>query len=559
MFLKESNLSEKVQKIASPLIIALFIILLLVLSYSRVEDSFSFVKYHFKSKLNDLLPNYSLYHHSLGEFLLRTSSFPLGNSASGWDTVLYLFPLFVFSDLLGGLSLKSMYLFTITTSLIFLFYFYCWVRRFWGKEAAFYAAFFLGFSSIFQEFARSGSYITYGLLIAIIWIIYFFGFKIERNLEDYFLLGLITGLTWYGYGTLRCLTLIALLYIGMQKGSFKKIGLFILGIVAVILPGLLIKFQFHNIKNYHGPFLWLIFDKESSFSPLNWNFNDFISVIFNNLNILFNVLLGGCPVFEPGVIDNAHAAFWNQWLIIPLLLGFKTLYQLKDRSSLRLWLLLIFIIFLTPCLLTSSVGYIAARRSLLYVIPSYALIGLGIKEIFIWIGNIQRRLPKALITFIFVFICSIFISSEQNFIDNHILNVKARDVGMIEFAQKIKQADYGGPIYYLEERPTLRALREGIYRFSLESDIMRVVMLEHGQERSIQSKNLNNGLDNEEGYIVKSPLIPQGIFESWCKRNELENRLLLESPVYLFQSAGYEPFKLYFVRKEKRESDRLIL
>ena len=165
-------------------------LLLLVAAGSsyHIEKSISVIKYHFQGgngwPLSWLLDNYALYHNSFKDFLVKTSSFHSGCTGAQWFSVVYLLPLFVFCDFFGGLSLKLICFFTVVSSIIFLCLFYWWGRRIFGKQAAFFAVFFFGFSSFFQEIARSGSFTVYSLFLTMICIIGCFLYKRNNSLEE---------------------------------------------------------------------------------------------------------------------------------------------------------------------------------------------------------------------------------------------------------------------------------------------------------------------------------------------------------------------------------------
>ena len=545
--------------------LALLLGLVAIISYVHIGQSISLGKYHLQWGINNLLSNYDLFHHSFKEFLFRTSVLHPGNSESEWHTISFLLPLFVFSDLIGGLSLKTICLFTVTGSLIFLSLFYGWIKEFWGKPTALWAAFFLGFSSIFQEIARSGSYDAVSLLIAIGWCFYLFRLGNGEKLMPYFIWGLLTALTWYGYGILRSLTLIALAQVLLSKILKKKqaLGLFLLGMMLVLIPGFLIKIWVEGIdlNHYHAPAYTLLIDRESAFG---WNFETMVKEVLINVKVFAQRMLGANQLLEPVFINRTHAPFWDHLLLIPLLIGVWQTIKRKEYYPNQLLVILSFFIFLAPCLLTSSKGFEEARRSLLYIIPGYCFIGLGTKEILQWINNFKNVQIKNAINIIFFGIVFIIVIIEFSFVQSYIISSN-RDFGMIEFAHQINKIHSVRYIYYLEHSTSNSAHdypdnhlikpldRQSIYRFADESELLRVALMQKGKiDYHVKSGTAPDQVPflPNTYYVVKSPCVSFEEFDNWCVLNHLKAKTLITSNVQNESSVNpVSPFGFYFVEK----------
>ena len=501
-------------------LLSLFLFLVTI-SYYHVEQSISVMKYLFVYGIRFLSENYSLYHQSFQEFLFKTSAYHTADSESGWRTVFYLWPLFIFCDFLGGLSLKSMHLFTITSLLILVGLFYWWIRGIWGKQVALYAAFFLGFSSVFQEIARSGSYDAYSLLIGMIWIAFFFYCGKSDKVRNYFLLGLFTGLTWYGYGILRYLTIVVIAYVIFLKCSrkFLVLGVLLAGMMIVLIPGFLINIEVRhiNMATYHKPLYQLFFDENASFRGGNT-----ADVIRTNLAIFGQRIFG-----EPELMDRPmkvfHASLWNFFLAMPLLIGMWTALRSRRQLPDRLLLLLAFIIYLAPCFLCNH--GIKSRRVLFYIIPSYCFIGLGMKEIVGWISNIRSVFLKYMMVILAVSILFVVLGQEMAFFQTEILSSK-RDFGFLAFADKVKKSGVSGDMYYLDKKSTLHWTQESI--------MMRVALMEKGRSSfNVISGNIRSSLPAmpPSFYLSVNPGILRQEFDDWCVRNRVQASLVFESPV----------------------------
>jgi hypothetical protein len=555
-------------------VLAVLLWLIAMISFSKVDESICLAKYHFQCGISNLINNYSLYHHSPRRFLFETSAFHPGNSESGWKTVSYLLPLFIFSDLLGGLSLKTTYLFTITASLMFLVLFYGWVRRTWGKEAAFFGTVFLGFSSAFQEIARSGSYDTYSTLLAMGWVWFFFQYRSLNRLMVYFWLGLLTGLIWYGYGILRCLTLVGLVHVISLRNSLRLrgIALFLCAMMAILIPGLIIKIY---LLKHPGPWQGIIFDKESVFEAGQHQWNGILKEIMINLKALGQRMMGANQLLEPVIKNKIHAPFWNPILVVPLFIGGLTVFFDRQKKENQMLFLLAIVIYFVPCLLTSSGGYLEARRSLLYIIPSYCLIGLGLQSISQWISATRSSVLRWTVAVAIAVGTMVVSGQEWNFFNQRILNQKPRDLGLLEFAQNIKQKKYTGLLYYLEEHSTSRKIydnrfrmlklfgKASIYQFCFESSLLSMALLDHGQSAlEIKSTTLEEKIsDPASFYLAKSPIISQSEFDQWCVQNDLQSTLVFSSPLRELPKRVqnlnakakltlFEPFKFYKITKK---------
>jgi hypothetical protein len=544
--------SKNIEKI----ILFVLLLFLAVISYVGVDESVSVVKYHFIFRIDLLVKNYNLYLHSLKDLFANTLLVYRGDSAAQWSTPFHIFPLFIFSDMLGGLSLRNIYLFTITTSLILILLFYYWIKKYWNSEIAFFATFFLGFSAIFQEFSRSGSYISSSIMFALIWIIYIYKCLNYEKAQPYFFLGLLTGTAMYGYGMLRSLFLVACVQIFLSRRGLrsKRFLLFFLGTAILILPGIILKINtvdFKNCKDYFHLF----------FDPANVHSLKELSV---NLGNFSNRILGGNQIIEPYITNNFHAHFLNRLLVIPFIVGVVHAFRCKKEAKYRLLLIISFAIYFTP-LFTAKAGYAEARRSLLYVIPTYLFIGFGINGMLDFIKSLPSIISKQLLHFFilcgFVFI----IFSESHYINYYILR-NNRDLGILRFANNIKKLIAKGNLYYLEAEPNSIDIKKrkrffSVYKGGKESNILEVALMD-GKNNSFRLMPITDSrqidLGPESFYLAKSPMITKEEFESLCKRNGFICRLIEETPVINFPSNSifYRPrdvsFKLYFISRQKK-------
>jgi len=523
---------------AEKIMLTALFLLIAWISFFHVDQSITVIKYNFYYKIANLSKNYSLYHHSFKDFLLQTSAFHPGGSDAGWRTVFYLLPLFLFCDLLGGLSLKTICFFTVTSSLFMLFLFYRWMLKQWGKEAAFLGTLFFGLSAVFQEIARSGSYISYSIFMAMAWALLLFECAKNGKPVLYGMLGLFTGFIYYGHALLRSSPLIVLIQVLLQPGrKMLSIALFLMGMTIIVAPGVLVLLL--HLKDYHDSLHVLFVNKENIFDWTKGNLNSFSGELFRNLTIFIKRMLGGQQHLEPVMGYVPHAGLFHPLLVLALIIGFvKTLRSCRQPSYQSL-LILSSVIYVTP-LLTSSMGYNDVRRALLYVIPSYCFIGLGMKEILEWMRRLPEVATKRILIFLMTGLMGWVIISEMIFVHRHILT-SGRDPGLLAFADKIKGINTCGTIYYLE--------KQSLYILTPESDILTIALMQNGKScyevRGIFSPDTKLVLSDRNNFLVKNPFITDKQFNSWCDYQKFICKPIFESPLNYQLDKTLSPFRLY--------------
>jgi len=533
-------------------LIALFL-LLSVFSLTHVDKSILVVKYLFQYNIQYLPQNYFKYHHAFSEFLFQTCIFHQGNSEAGWKTAFFLWPLFVFCDALGGLTLTNICLFTVITSLLTLILFYWWVRKNWGPQAAFWGAGFFGFSAVFQEFARSGSYDAYSILTAMLWIMLFFYCAQKATALSYGVLGFFTGLSWYGYSMLRTFIVAALIEIFyFAKRRCLSGSLFLAGVFLWIIPGVIILLQVLHRYHFHGTLGVLMVDKENIFSIVKGDVHGFFEVIFHNFVNFFKRLLGFNDLMDCPSNNQAHAHFLNHLLVIPMILGFISVWKRRKEISGRLLIMLSAVIFLTP-LFTSSWANNEARRFLFYVLPVYCLIGIGMREIFLWRDSIKREDARSMAG-IWIALCVSFVLLSEIQFSNKVILSGQRELGLADFADKLNERQESATIVYLEKK------QDSFYYFSNEGYLLRLLLEKNGRHNyEVKETLLDTPLDpSPTFYIVKSPMITNKEFRFWCQNNRLVcGHSVLRSAIKnqsVEPLAGDEAFELYAVSPQGNPS-----
>ena len=546
------NTPTKKKNLVEILALSALFFLLVMISYYHVKQSFSLIKYGFPDGIEGLLRNYFRYHRSFSTLLSHTTTYNPGGSQSSNHNIFYLGPLFLFCDLLGGLSLKTMYLFSITISLVFIGVFYLWVKESWGKQTALYSAFFLGFSSVFQEFARSSTCHTYNLFIGMIWVLFFFYCSKTEHLKYFFLLGLLTGLTWYGYGTLRFLTLCVISYIIFLKNSRKLItfSVFLTGMIIVLLPGfltLLEKQHIYSIKDLTY-IIRCCFDTKT-LSAFETHRGAFRTILFN-LNIMGHALLGALLGAKESMapFPGPYASL-NSLLSVPLLIGIWRTIRSGRKLQNQLLLLLFLSTFLVPCFILIHFHF--ARQHLLLLIPVFCFYGLGTKEIVTWINNIRKRNIKYVIACLFAFLLYTILIQEMLFFKTVIISSQRDFTGLLTFVNKIKTNGPPTENIYGLQGPTRKPY---IYK---ECSLMRMALINKGQSY-FQTIPINSNIPSlnlpKNFYLCKGPMISQQLFDTWCENNRLKASLILNSPVInMYQEKEPElysnSYALYAIQK----------
>ncbi|MFH1800148.1 MAG: glycosyltransferase family 39 protein [Candidatus Omnitrophota bacterium] len=550
-FFNKTNLAEII-------VLLILFLLLATISYSRIDESMSVVKYHLQSGFPSFINGFYDFQHSPGAFLACTLTLPQGNSADYGAAAFYLIPLFAFSKLFGGLSLGTMCLFTVTSSLVLLLVLYGWIRKYWGREVAFFAVFFLGYSAVFQEIARSGSYISFNVAFAAFWIFCLYEISKSRRSWPYLFLGVLTGAAFYVYGASRCLFLVACAHLILLTNDSRgrKFLWFFCGMSASIFPGILLKIC--TVKtSYHGLHrLWLFFDEShvNGFEELKLNLGSFL-----------NRMLGGEQRIEPIVANDFHAHFLNRFLVIPLLAGMVHAFRRRNESKYALLWLTSLVIYLIPVFIASSPGYFEARRSLLYVIPTCVFVGFGTVELINFVRSVPNVFFKRVLWAVFFAGILWIVSSEFMYFHGRILR-SSRDLGLLEFARKIDKAEIHGEIHYLQARSVdLSPNQISIYEVSPEPPILQIALMRGGKSLS-QVVDMNDwttvDLKSKAFYLVKSPLISQKEFDRLCLENGLHYELLVQSPVINWPRSKSPKlpklrdaaFKLYCIKKASKTS-----
>jgi len=433
-----------------------------------------------------------------------------------------------------------------------LFLFYSWVKKYWGRLSAFWGSFFLGFSAIFQEIARSGSYDAYSVLIAIAWIILFFHCARIATAFSYGLLGFFTGLGFYSYCTFRPLILSVFIEtFRFARRKWASSFLFILGILLWVIPGIIILLMLLHSYQYHGPLNIYLVDKENLLRTAHGDFLVLFQTLIHNFGEFIKRMLGFNVFLDYPSRNQIHAHFLNHLLVIPMLLGIRQAYLMRKEFPNRLLLSLSIIIYLTP-FFSSDVGNDEGRRCLIYILPTYCFIGLGMQQIFSWTESLKKEKAKSLAKLIILLGVSLVIVFELIFSIRYILNGQ-RDIGLMDFADMLNSKNEHATLVYLEQR------QFSLYSFSNEGYLLGLLLAKNGSHLyDLEETLLDMPLKNIPGkfFLATSPLITKIEFQDWCQINELKcGDPIMESAVknkpteVIFgQPLGeVDPFKLYQV------------
>lgn len=527
-------------------LLALFTIVIFI-SCVNLESSLSLFKYHFMIGIEDLTMNHILFHTERGEFFRQTLSFNEGDTESGWRTAYHLVPLFLFLEMIGGLSIRNLYIYTTVISLLSLILFYCWSFKFWGREVAFFGTVLIGFSSCFQEIARSGTYHAPSLFLALSWILCMHICLNSRRSLHFLVLGMVTGLMVYYYALLRFMVIIPLSALFIVKRLFdKRALLFLAGILLFLLPGVIFDTG-HRTS---------LLDEETFFKLPN---TVLLKELGLNIVALFSKFLGD-EQYVPGPLARFfHAPLLNRILVPPFLIGF--LHLINNRKSDRHWLMLLisFSIFIPPLFSTND-GYIEARRSLLSIVPIYLFVGIGVSRIFYLLNRIQRKTRKKLLYVTVAFVLVIACAWEVMYSATKIWP-GGRDIGLLDFGKKIETMGLSGEIYYLNPEDQFSA-----YLHQTEGAILRLI-LSPGKLRIKVREVFDFGgaaARLSRFYVVKSPLILPSEFDRICRKDNCTYRLLAKNPVetlspdFLPQELKGQHFELYQVYRGPRDIDQVV-
>ena len=125
--------------------ILLLFIILIIFSFQDIEQSYAPLKYGGVSSLNQLLVHYDEYKANFMLFLKNTYIFNEGDSFSSNNSFYFLCPLFIISDIFGGISFGNLYRAVAIFGLCSVFVLFLFLKRFWGINIAFLSSIFYGF------------------------------------------------------------------------------------------------------------------------------------------------------------------------------------------------------------------------------------------------------------------------------------------------------------------------------------------------------------------------------------------------------------------------------
>lgn len=498
------NILKHLGKIYIWLLVSFFVIFL----FAAYENSMIPNKYMWEWNIGKLFKNYDLFSTDIRQFVANTISLHQGDTESAWKSFYYLLPLFVFSDILGGLNLQNLYFFNFMISALNIILFYKVCKRYLNGGSAAIGTFFLACASWFHEFTFSASYHPATILVALIIIDAILSCSNAAKAINYVVLGMLTGISLYFYGPIRYLWPVIIFVLFSSEHKLKTVSYFLLGFVPIVLASFL-------IGNAPSLSFW---DEENIF----WNnpgYNPSLCYrIFENVRAFSRALSGR-------YISLIHAKLINKALTLPLIVGLVYLARKANMRPYRLLAMVFLSITLLPVFITMA--HYQPRRFLLYCIPVYMIIGLGGDHILQMIRSIKSQFLKTVLCLIVMVITLSVVVSEARYARDNIWSGK-RDIGLKALADKISAAHLEGPVFYLQETP------HQIYEADdAESYLLMLLLKETGFHYPIkQIADLNNIPLQNTAWIVQSPLIAKDAFEANMIAKRWNYKELFASPYY---------------------------
>lgn len=387
---------------------------------------------HFSVSL--LFENYERFEHSFGNFIRETVRFHEGDSDSSGRACVFLLPCFTFQKMLGGLTLKNLYLFNFCISILILIVFYKVSFLYIGRYTAICALFLLAMSSWFFDLSMSLTYHVPSLLIALIFMYFLYRCTQQGKLYEWFLFGAITVIGWHVYGLVRYLLFLVPIALWENRRDIVRVSAaFFLGFLPLFLVPFFVGCKLVVASGY-------VFDQEH----LLWGIKQgsaFYAIWLENLVCVYKVFTGTSQA------GNAvpHAPLVSYILVLPLLAGCYCLRYKRYRHV--LWLAIVTTVI--PVFASSS--HISARRFLLYTIPVYMIIGIGAEYCAQFIYSIKQRVIKIIFWCITGIALCVFVCGEMRFVYTVVFS-QSRGLGLVTFANDLAvlapQKEY---LYLLEE------------------------------------------------------------------------------------------------------------
>ena len=503
-------------------IVIIFFILLVSLNY---RNFLTVNKYLSEFGIKKLFTNYHLFLTDFPSFLTKTISLHEGDTQSAWSSFYFLLPLFLFLKSTGGLCLKNLYFFNFAVSIANLVVFYKVCEYAFKRQVAQISVLYLVFSAWFFEFTMSYSYCNLTFLISLILIYVMFRCLKEQKIINYLFLGVVIGVSMYFYGTIRYLWLpVVMLIFNRKFNSIPRIIYFLIGLT----PLLVFSLSGTNFKK--------LFDEENIFWAADPGaiYSSWLLRLSDNLKSVFKAFAGG-------YIEIPHAHLMNALLVVPFIWGMVWIIKKRKINSYNLLLWIFIAITVLPAFITYA--HTQPRRFVLYPVPMYMLIGIGMRQLVKRACHINMKMLRILSICLILCASVYIIMSEFNFIRSSMTTNK-RDFGFIKLSKELSTSLIHGKIYYLQEVP------HRLYGDPYDCE-KYLLMLALGDYRSDFSVTQINSLDNlafeKEIYIVKSPLIQEDYFQDILHKQGFSFKELFASPFsgnFIDSDNGFRVYKL---------------
>lgn len=518
-------------------------------SFYDLGASISFRKYFLFMRIDPFLGFFDLFKADFFSYFKNTMTWHQGDSESGLVTFIFSFPFYVLASCLKRFDVILLNAYSSALMLGALVCLYFYLRKYFGATVAFLSSFTLGLSSCFQELARCGNYhsLTIFAAVGIIFLFYEVLFR-ERSIIKLLFLAVLLGLGVYSYGVIRPLIGFIAVYVLMlpskKLGVDRKIDFTVL-LLCIAGIGLFYK----CISYYEGHWFYRFFDEEF-ITNNDYGFVEIGRDLVRNLYVAIKRLLGFEQVLWKCFVvpwkNDYHAPFLHFLLFLPMCIGMIKVWFNRANKKFFVFML-ISIVIVVPMLFTTKSGYAQARRSLLYILPIYTFVGIGLAScLHLLCSCLHSRLRRIFGILLMVALLSCVVSSEIDYIFKRICS-SDRDSGVYEFSQDVKSYYKGKQYLFYVYSP------EKAFPLVFAPELLRFLFWDYRDKFIIMPNHFFYECEYDGSFLIKGAVLDEMDLKDRFLRKGYSLREVTARPLENFKVEGTEysdsRFVLYRIDK----------
>lgn len=472
------------ENLAIIVILALF----LTLFITWYSEAMVTNKYLSQCRIQRLFEHYEQFQYDFPAFARQTLQIPQGDTESQWSSFFYLLPIYLISNLSGGLTLDILFIYNGIIGSLLLVLFYYTGQIYFGHKPAVIGSFFMSISPWFHEIVMAPTFHLSSILMGLILFFLILGTVKKDSLIYPFLLGISTVVALYYYSPLRFLAPVVFLCPLLKKNRQPMTVLTYLTGVGVTL---IVVYIFSS--SLHLPFdEEHIFYTEPEHDVLLIKLKENL-VAFTRAVLGFNIVSGHAPIMG--------------WILAGLFwLGAGVMVANWQRRSMAILFFYSCLIMITPVLITAF--HYQVRRYLLYTIPIYMAIGIGSGYLLETIGKVKQNRYRNVLHMAAAGV-ALWVGTSNLLFLKHDLYTNQKDTGFLRVAKSLGNPDKTQAIYYLQETPG------SFIQYGTEHQLIRLALNKSCTDCRVKRiQNMDQIRIRQSGYLIVSPLIPEPLLPS---------------------------------------------